>query len=66
MDLKAKNVFFDSVKILLSLASNCNCNCKYSSSNCHFKGRHVGKHHRAQLKPNLEPFDCFRRAYWIN
>ena len=64
MDLKAMNIFYNAIHIILFLVSIFifNFNLKYSSSNCHPKSRHVGKHHRARSNIFFEPFECFGRA----
>ena len=68
MDLKALEQGYNSVYILLPLGSifNFNFNRKYSSPNCHSKSRHFAQHHRARLKPNLEPSGWFRRVYVVH
>ena len=68
MILKAMNVCYNVIYIFMSLVSIFifKFNRHYSSSNCQSKSRHVGKDHRPRFKPNLEPFERFRRAYWVN
>jgi hypothetical protein len=62
MDLKALDVGYNSIIILLS-SPFFNFNRQYISSNFHFRSRHVSKHHRARFKPKLKPFECLGSVY---
>ena len=68
MDLEALDVCYNLIELFLSLVSifNFNFNRQYSNPNCHSKSCHVGKHHRSRFKPNLEPFECSGRVYYVH
>ena len=68
MELKAMNVHYNAIYIILFLVSFFifNFNRQYSSPNCHSKSRRLGKHHRARPNIFFELFEWFGSAYCVH